>query len=231
MKQKTKVLYVEDEPSLGRIVHDTLEKLGYEVFWEINGANVISSFKNFKPDICVLDIMLPGINGFSLCRTIRGFIPDMPVIFLTAKTDTQDIIKGFDSGGTDYIRKPFSIEELIVRIENQLRLHGEKKENEDEGKIFKIGSFQCDTIRYELKSQSEIFNLSNRDMQVLQILNANRNTVTGRKDILMTVWGDDSYFNSRNLDVYIRKFRRYFASDASVKIITLKSKGYLFIAP
>jgi DNA-binding response OmpR family regulator len=231
MKQKTRVLYVEDEPSLGKIVHATLEKLGYDVFWEVNGANVISSLKDFTPDICVLDIMLPGINGFSLCKTIRGLIPGMPVIFLTAKTETQDIIKGFDSGGTDYIRKPFSIEELTVRIENQLRLHGEKKENEDEGKIFMIGSFICDTIRYELRSQSEIINLSNRDMQVLQILNANRNNLTVRKDILMTVWGDDSYFNSRNLDVYIRKFRRFFASDPTVKIVTLKSNGYLFIAP
>ncbi len=229
--RKNKVLYIEDELSLGRIVHDTLEKQGYEVRWECDGAKVISALKTFEPDICVLDIMLPGIDGYSLCRTIKGLYNNLPVIFLTAKTETTDLVKGFEAGGTDYIRKPFSIEELIARIENQIILYGNKEENKSTQTIFNIGSFVFDTVRFELQSSSGIIKLSNRDMQVLRILYANRNSVTSRKDLLMAVWGDDSYFNSRTLDVYVRKLRRFFATDPAVKIITLKSNGYLFLTP
>lgn len=227
---KNRVLYIEDEPSLGRIVHDTLEIQGYEVKWERDGSKVIAVFKNFQPDICVVDIMLPGIDGYSLCRTIKGLYNNMPVIFLTARTETADLVKGFEAGGTDYIKKPFSIEELIARIENQIKLHGGSDEHNNLQTILTIGSFTVDTIRFELQSSSGTIKLSNRDMQIMLILYANRNGITSRKDLLMAVWGDDSYFNSRTLDVYIRKLRRFFASDPAVQIITLKSNGYLFMA-
>jgi len=229
--RKNRVLYIEDEPSLGRIVHDTLELQGYEVKWESDGAKVISVFKNYKPDICVLDIMLPGIDGYSLCRTIKGLYNNLPVIFLTARAETADLVKGFEAGGTDYIKKPFSIEELIARIENQLKLHGGREEHKNIQTILNIGSFTFDTIRFELQSPNGTIKLSNRDMQVLDILYANRNSITSRKDLLMAIWGDDSYFNSRTLDVYIRKLRQFFASDPAVQIITLKSNGYLFLTP
>jgi len=231
MNSKVKVFYVEDEPSLGRIVSDTLMKQGYDVIWETDGARVISGVSEAKPDICVLDIMLPGIDGLSLCKSIRGLNPAMPVIFLTARTETRQVVEGFEAGGTDYLKKPFSIEELIARIENQVRLLGEREASTTEQEILKIGSFLLDLARYELKSDTGIIKLSNRDMQVLRILYANRNGVTPRRDMLMSVWGDDSYFNSRTLDVYIRKLRRFFSTDDSVQIITLKSNGYLFIIP
>lgn len=119
---KQKILYVEDEPNLGKIVNDTLRLQGFEVVWEQDGALVMEHFKAFEPDVCVLDIMLPNINGYDLCLKIRELRPQLPIIFLTAKVNTEDLVKGFEAGGTDYIRKPFSIEELIVRINNQLQL-------------------------------------------------------------------------------------------------------------
>jgi DNA-binding response OmpR family regulator len=228
---KIKVYYIEDELSLGKIVSDTLEKQGYEVKWESNGARVISGLENYNPEICVLDIMLPNVDGYTICRTLRSRFPLLPVIFLTAKTDTPSLVKGFESGGTDYIKKPFSIEELIIRIENQLKLVKTRMDNQTETDLLMIGSFRFDTLRYELQSPSGNIKLSNRDMQLLKMLYANRNRITVRKDLLMTIWGDDSYFNSRNLDVYIRKLRHTFSTDKSIEIITLKGNGYLFIVP
>ncbi len=229
MKPGANIYYVEDEPSLGRIVCDTLRKEGYEVTWEPDGAKVISGLKEARPDLCVLDIMLPGVDGLSLCRTIRGMYPRMPVIFLTARTSTDQVVEGFEAGGTDYLRKPFSISELVARIENQLRLAGDNGNKSATQEIISIGSFILDTEKYELRSDSSLTKLSNRDMQVLTMLYANRNGVTARRDILMSVWGDDSYFNSRTLDVYIRKLRRIFSPDGNIRIITLKNNGYLFI--
>ena len=223
--QKIKIYYIEDEQSLGKIVSDTLEKQGYEIKWESDGAKVVAGFGNYAPDLCVLDIMLPNIDGFSLCRTIRGMFPDLPVIFLTAKTDTANLVIGFESGGTDYVKKPFSIEELIARIENQLKLGKTRMNQNTETTLFMIGSYKFDQVRYELHSPLGILKLSNRDMQLLKMLYANKNRVTSRKDLLMTIWGDDSYFNSRNLDVYIRKLRRHFSLDNSIEIITLKGNG------
>lgn len=229
--KKTRIYYVEDEPSLGRIVCDTLKKQGYDVTWEKDGSAVMTYFEKDKPDICVLDIMLPGIDGLSLCKKIKSKNPELPVIFLTARTDTAQVVAGFESGGTDYIRKPFSIEELIVRIENQLSLASGKKTGVELKECISLGRYNLDARRYELKSPKRVVKLSNRDMQLLTMLYANRNNITPRKDLLITVWGDDSYFNSRNLDVYIRKLRNYFSEDSSIQIITLKGNGYLFIVP
>ncbi len=229
--KKARILYIEDEQPLGKIVHDTLESQGYEVLWETDGAAVIDSLESVSPDICVLDIMLPRIDGYSLCRTIRGMFPYLPVIFLTAKAETADLVAGFEAGGTDYIKKPFSIEELIVRLENQLKLKNGIILNTEAPDEIQIGACILDPGKYELRSALGSTRLSNRDMQVLRMLHANRNRVTQRKDLLMTVWGDDSYFNSRNLDVYIRKLRNYFSSDPDIKIITLKGNGYLFLVP
>jgi DNA-binding response OmpR family regulator len=227
----SRVYYIEDEQSLGKIVRDTLEKQGYDVDWENNGAKVITYLEKNNPDICVLDVMLPNIDGFSLCKTIRGMFPRLPVIFLTAKADTSDLVTGFESGGTDYIKKPFSIEELIARIENQLNLIRGRSDNHDIPDLVSIGAFVLEPARYELHAPDSTIRLSNRDMQILRMLYAGRNRVTPRKDLLMAIWGDDSYFNSRNLDVYVRKLRNYFAADPSIQIITLKSTGYLFLVP
>lgn len=224
-----KVLYIEDEPFLGKIVKETLENQGFEVCWITDGAKVLGAFQHFTPDICVLDIMLPNVDGYTLCRQIRNRIPELPVIFLTAKVETADLVKGFDAGGSDYIRKPFSIEELIVRINNQLKLFNSKRALPLEGEIFKLGKYSFNPGRCELQSPTQLIKLSMRDMQVLSLLVAQVNHLVDRKNLLLSVWGDDSFFNSRTLDVYVRKLREYFAEDRGIEIVTMKGKGYLFL--
>ncbi len=230
-KLRARILYIEDELFLGKIVRDTLEKEGFDVRWETDGAEVMAAFENFSPDVCVIDIMLPNIDGFTLGTNIRGLNPELPIIFLTARTETNDVIKGFGSGGTDYIRKPFSIEELIIRIENQLQIHNGPRHKKLSVEEIQLGECRFTPGLFELFTPAGTLKLSHRDMQVLSILAANRNQVVDRKNLLMSVWGDDSFFNSRNLDVYIRKLRQYFKEDQSVQIKTLKGKGYLFIVP
>ena len=227
---KKKILYVEDEPFLGKVVKETLEFRGYDVLLKNDGATALKGLEEFFPDVCILDVMLPNVDGFTLCEKIRNLYPRIPVVFLTAKNQTEDVIKGFESGATDYIRKPFSIEELILRIENQLTLHQKsspiiKSENE----ILRIGKFEYSSSEYELRINETTIRLSNREVEILNLLVENANETVERKKILKKVWGDDSFFNSRTLDVYIRKLRDYFVSDPSIKIITLKGKGYRFV--
>jgi DNA-binding response OmpR family regulator len=174
--------------------------------------------------------MLPNVDGYTLCRQIRNRYPALPVIFLTAKVETADLVKGFEAGGTDYMRKPFSIEELIVRIHNQLNLL--KKKNESEftaAETIEIGKYVFSPARSELKTPTRTIKLSLRELQVLNLLISRINSIADRKELLMTVWGDDSFFNSRTLDVYIRKLRDYFAEDPGIEIVTMKGKGYLFL--
>ena len=228
---KRKVLYVEDEPSLGKIVSETLANRDFEVVWELDGSNVMNQIRNFSPDICVLDIMLPNVDGYSLCTEISKTSPAIPILFLTAKVETADLIKGFEAGGSDYIRKPFSLEELIIRINNLLRLKSGFPGQVTTGEDVRVGSYMFYPVRYELHSPFSVIKLSQREMQVLRLFVANINRVIDRKELLMEVWGDDSFFNSRNLDVYILKLRQYFKDDVSILIQTLKGKGYLFLVP
>lgn len=223
---KIKILYVEDELNLGTIVSDTLMQKGYEVLLVNDGAKVMQTFSKFTPDICVLDVMLPHVDGFELGKNIASRYPTLPIIYLTAKTQTQDVLQGFSSGANDYIRKPFSIEELVVRIQNQLHL---VKQNANADKAIPIGPFTFHTTKYELHEGNVVHRLSNREAEVLQVFCRNINTVTDRKNLLLEVWGDDSFFHSRNLDVYIRKLREYFGNNKGVTIITLKGKGYQFV--
>jgi len=226
---RKRILYIEDEEFLGRIVSDTLEKEGYDVSWLRDGSGVINTLTEYSPDICVVDIMLPNIDGYTLSKNIKGIYPWMPIIFLTAKSETKDVLKGFNSGGTDYIKKPFSLEELLARIENQLKLANGEENIESRESEVKIGRFNFYPRRYELEAGGNIVKLSNRDTEILSILAANKNKVVERRDLLMTVWGDDSFFNSRNLDVYIRKLRKYLCGDPSVQIKTLKGRGYTLL--
>jgi DNA-binding response OmpR family regulator len=227
-----RLLYIEDEQHLGLIVKETLEKQGYEVVWETDGAKVMDHFQSFNPQICVLDIMLPNVDGYELCEQIKRLRPELPVVFLTAKTETADLVKGFEAGGTDYIRKPFSIEELMVRIQNQLSLKaGQDHHNDALNEEIKLGSYTYFPKRYELSGPGGLISLSQRDSEILTFLSRSVNQVIERKQLLISVWGDDSFFNSRNLDVYIRKLREYFKHDPNLRIQTLKGKGYLFLVP
>jgi two-component system, OmpR family, response regulator VicR len=222
-----KVLYVEDEIFLAKIVSETLQSRGYEVTLESDGAKVLSKFESAKPDVCILDIMLPNKDGFSIADEIREKDKNVPIIFLTAKSEVNDVVNGFKTGGNDYIRKPFSMEELIVRIENVLK----KKQGQPET-IFEeavIGNYVFNTKRQVLSINGEDRKLSYRESELLKLLYENRDKIVERREILNLLWGSDSFFNSRNLDVYITKLRNYLKADPALEILTIKGIGYRFI--
>lgn len=223
---RTKILYVEDEPFLGRIVRESLESRDFEVCMTPDGRDAVDMYKQLQPDICVLDIMLPHKDGYTIAKEIRQLNETIPIIFVTAKNETEDVIKGFETGGNDYIRKPFSMEELIVRVNNLLSLSTQRAKKIQEN--IQLGKYEFIPVRYELKFGSIAKKLSHRESTLLQMLADHKNTTLLRKDILMKLWGDDSFFNSRNLDVYITKLRDYLKSDKSVQIITIKGIGYQF---
>lgn len=228
---KVKILYVEDEPFLGRIVKESLERREFEVYMVADGQAALPAFRKTSPDICVLDVMLPSQDGFSVARDIRLLSPHIPIIFVTAKVQTEDLLKGFDVGGNDYIRKPFSMEELIVRVNNLVRMTRQQKDKPapaEPADVVGIGRYTFHPSRFELKLDDQIKKLSHRESTLLQMLSENRNATVLRKDILMRLWGDDSFFNSRNLDVYITKLRDYLKEDPRIEIITIKGVGYHF---
>ena len=226
---RIKVLYAEDEIFLGKIVKETLESRGFEVLMETNGARVLTAFENGQPDICVLDVMLPDVSGFELAEAIRKRNDDIPIIFLTAKTQTEDLVRGFRTGGNDYIRKPFSMEELIVRIENCLRVRKDSAVVVPE--ILAIGEFSFYLNRQVLTGFGEERKLSYRESELLRQLWMHRDRVIGREDILRAIWGNDSFLNSRNLDVYVTRLRGYLKADERVEILTIKGVGYRFVLP
>lgn len=229
-----KVLYVEDELFLGKIVRESLESRGFEVIMESDGAKVTPLFKKLisdagtKPDICVLDIMLPNKDGFAIADEIRELDEEVPIIFLTAKTQIEDVVKGFSVGGNDYIRKPFSVEELIVRIQNLLRNKPDTLQKINGG-VAVIGKYNFQLNRQLLICDNEERKLSYRESELLKLLYENRDKIIDRKDILNLLWGNDSFFNSRNLDVYITKLRSYLKEDPALEIITIKGIGYRFV--
>ncbi len=227
-----KVLYVEDEPFLGKIVKESLESRAYEVHMVADGALVMPALERFQPDICVLDVMLPHRDGYSLAAEIRRNRPDLPILFLTAKDQTDDVLKGFAAGGNDYVRKPFSMEELIARINNLLALVNRQPSptrRPDEG--IAIGQYVFFPLKYELRygPDDSARKLSAREADLLKILVDHQNFTVSRKDILLQVWGDDHFFNSRNLDVYITKLREFLRRDPAIQIITIKGVGYHFV--
>lgn len=225
---KIKVLYVEDEQFLGKIVKESLESRGFEVLMETDGAKAVPSFTRMRPDVCVLDIMLPNKDGFEIAEEIRGLDKEVPILFVTAKSRTEDVVRGFTLGGNDYIRKPFSMEEMIVRIQHTLR----KKDGASSsltGESVTIGLFQFLWRRQILALDGVERKLSFRENELLKFLYSQRDKIIDRKDILQLLWGNDSFFNSRNLDVYITKLRSYLKEDGSLEIITIKGVGYRFV--
>lgn len=227
--EPTKILYVEDEPFLGRIVKESLESRSFEVRMIRDGAQALTAYRDFQPHVCVLDVMLPNRDGFSIGQEIRQENPEVPIMFLTAKNQTEDVLEGFRSGGNDYLRKPFSMEELIVRLQNLLQLSRRQAAAPSPNETVDIGQFTFLPNKYELHLPGDIRSLSHRETELLRILCAHRNQIVQRKLILRSIWGDDSFFNSRNLDVYITKMRDYLKADPSVRIVTIKGVGYHFV--
>jgi DNA-binding response OmpR family regulator len=229
---KKKILYVEDEAHLAKIVRDTLELSGYNVHHLKDGLRVLEAVNEIRPDICVLDVMLPYVDGFTIGSSLRQLYPRLPILYLTAKAQAADVVQGFSSGGTDYLRKPFSMEELMVRIENQLRISDNPREEKQEAKTaVRLGPGSYYPDRMELRKDEIIIRLSHKEAQILSVMIQHQNRALDRGKLLHLVWGDDSFFHSRNLDVYIRKLRQYLADWQGIEVITLKGIGYQFVVP
>lgn len=223
MSSTTRILYVEDEPLLARIVQESLQSRGFHVVWLDHGAGVVTAIEQGNFDICVLDVMLPHTDGFTLAAQVRARRPGLPIIFLTARAQAADVVKGFQAGGNDYLRKPFSMEELIVRIQNLLAL---TRSDGVATAPLRVGRYCFHPDRYELQLGEQRRILSYREAQLLGMLLRPGQEIVLRQELLLAIWGDDSFFNSRNLDVYIRKLRAYLAADPTVKILTLRGVGY-----
>lgn len=225
---KPKVLYVEDEVAMARIVADTLQSRGYAVVLESRGDAAVARFREAAPDVCVLDVMLPGKDGFAIADEIRALDAQVPILFLTAKSDASDAVTGFKRGGNDYIRKPFSLEELLVRIENVLKGKREPNTTLQDDEI-RLGRYTFHKNRQVLSYNGEPRKLSYRESELLKLLYENKNGVLERRAILNLLWGSDSFFNGRTLDVYITKLRNYLKQDPSIEILTIKGIGYRFV--
>ena len=226
MNSKTKVLLAEDEISLGMIVQESLESRDFEVLLCANGEIAWEKYKASKPDILVLDVMMPKKDGFTLAEQIRKIDPFTPIIFLTSKGQTEDVVKGFGQGGNDYIRKPFSMEELIVRINAQLDRKLIKNQQRD---WLELGEFEFHPTRQLLKLGEKESPLTARESQLLEILLENSNDITDRSLILTRIWGADDFFNARSMDVFITKLRKKLQDDPNIQILNVRGYGYKLV--
>ncbi len=228
MKEQINVLLVEDELSLAMLIKENLESKGYEVCHAENGDLALKSFFQEKPDLVILDIMMPKVNGFNVAKTIRNTDRKTPVLFLTAKVQVKDVVKGFESGGNDYIRKPFSMDELLVRMKVLLgndRLIDVAEESDQV--FFELGAYLFDSRKFILKTGNKIIaKLTSRESELLKLLCQNENQILTKKSILLKVWDDDSFFNSRSLDVFISRLRKHFKEEPKVNIINIRGVGY-----
>lgn len=222
-----KILYLEDETSLGKITHDVLVKNGFTVEWIQDGKKGLKAFENNSYSICIVDIMMPGLDGYSFVKEVRKTNQNIPVLFLTARSLTEDVVKGFEIGGNDYLKKPFSIEELIVRI-NSLLNRIPKTENQAPA-VFTIGKFNFDHSLMELKSDTKKVMLTNLENELLHRLILNKNSVLERQKVLIELWGDDTFFNARSMDVFITKLRKHFSEDENISIVNIRGIGYKMI--
>ncbi|CAI8798555.1 response regulator transcription factor [Chryseobacterium sp. IT-36CA2] len=228
---KIKVLLVEDEAVLAMVIKETLEKIGFEIEVAGNGVEGWIQFKNIKPDICVVDVMMPRKDGFSLVEDIRKIDDLVPIIFLTAKSLTADVLKGLEIGGDDYMKKPFSMEELILRIKKLVRRSSVKPTEEpiDPTIDMTVGKFHFDFKRLKLYNEDTAVNLSQREAELLNLLIINKNQILERKTALIKLWGNDDVFAARSMDVYITRLRKFLIHDPSVEILNIRGIGYKLI--
>jgi len=228
-KRKIRILLAEDDENLGLLLKEYLQAKDYEVDLYKDGEKAYKGFQNKYFDICILDVMMPIKDGFSLARDIRMSDSSMPILFLTAKSMKDDVLEGFSAGGDDYMTKPFSIEELLMRIEAILRRT--RKDSIAPGQhIFQVGKYSFDATKQVLQIGDESRKLTTKESELLKYLCVNRNSVLDRNFALKTIWIDDSYFNARSMDVYITKLRKYLKGDSSIEIINVRGKGFKLIS-
>ena len=226
--EKATILLVEDETRLQLVLKQTLELYGYTVVTAIDGKEGYKNFHRHRPDLAILDIMLPGLDGYALLKEIRKKSADIPVILLTAKSQTADLVKGFEYGANDYIKKPFIIDELLARIKALLSRKAQK-ETQEAGETYKIGSFEFRYSSQELSSEAGIIQLTYKDAEILRRLAANVNAVVEAAPLLIDLWGDDNFYTARTLNVYITRLRNYLKEDEQVQVLNVRSIGFKLI--
>lgn len=229
MEEKTRILLCEDDENLGMLLREYLQAKGYAADLLPDGDAGYKSFVKTKYDICVLDVMMPIKDGFELAKEIRQINAEVPILFLTAKTLKDDILEGFKIGADDYMTKPFSMEELLLRIEAILRRVKGKKSKD--GAVYKMGKFTFDTQKQVLNNGDQVTKLTTKESELLALLCAHANDILERNHALKTIWIDDNYFNARSMDVYITKLRKHLKDDPSIEIINIHGKGYKIIIP
>lgn len=217
---------LEDELQLAKIVSETLAKRNFEVTHVVNGVLGLDAFRKNEFDICIVDVMMPFMDGFSFAEALRKTDKQIPVLFLSAKSQTEDVIRGYGAGGNDYLKKPFSLEELILRLNELLR----RRQDVTTSLSIAIGRYTFWANKQELWLDGQIHSkLSHRENELLLLLIQNKNQVLDRKAVLLKLWGDDNFFNTRTMDVFITKIRKHLHYDSSVEIINIRGVGYKMV--
>lgn len=227
-ENKVKILLAEDDENLGALLREYLIAKGLNTDLYVNGLLALDGFKKDKYDLCILDVMMPKMDGFTVAREIRKNNAHVPFIFLTAKSLKDDVIEGFSAGADDYITKPFSMEELLFRIKAILRRTNSNNIS-DSNLLYVIGDYEFDSQKQILKYGDKEQKLTTKESDLLKLLCNNMNNVLERNFALKTIWQEDSYFNARSMDVYITKLRKYLKDDPSIQILNIHGKGYKLI--
>ncbi len=224
---KKKIILIEDDPALGYLLSEYLKMNGFEIFWSKTGSDCLKMLEQHFYDLAILDIMLPDVDGFELARKIKHLHPDLPFIFLTARSLKVDVLKGFSIGAIDYLKKPIDEEELVVRIKSLLTRLENPNQIEKEKETYKIGNYIFNVLSQELAYNDIKYALTNRESQLLQHLVIHKNTLCSHKDILTSLWGKNDYFNKKSLNVFITHLRKYLNNDSSIKIENVHNRGFV----
>ena len=225
---KSKVLLVEDDSNFGNVLKNYLELNDFDVTLERDGRLGLAAFQREKFDICLLDVMMPHVDGFTLAEEIRDIDPDIPLFFLSAKTMKEDILTGYKLGADDYITKPFDSEVLLMKIKAILKRNEETK-SETENKEFDLGIFHFNPKLRELSANGNTHTLSPKENELLRMLCEYKNDLLPRETALKRIWGSDTYFNGRSMDVYIAKLRKYLKEDGKVEIVNIHGNGFRLV--
>jgi DNA-binding response OmpR family regulator len=230
MSETARILLAEDDPNLGNLLKEYLEAKGFEINLATNGKEGFDQFKKGQYDLCLLDVMMPIKDGYTLAKEIRTLNTDIPIVFLTAKSMKEDAIEGFNAGADDYITKPFSMEEMLLRLRAILRRTKGQSSAASDQTHFTIGDYGFDHTRQLLEYGGQSHKLTSKEADLLRLLAMHKNEILDRSLALNSIWGDDSYFNSRSMDVYIAKLRKYLKDDPTVEIMNIHGKGFRLIA-
>ncbi len=223
---KPRVLLVEDDPNLGNLLLEYLQAKEYDTTLATNGKEGLTQFKNNVFDVCIFDVMMPVMDGFTLAREVRKLDTETPIVFLTAKSMKEDTIEGFNAGGDDYLTKPFSMEELLLRLKAILRRTKNQTLTNSDQNNFEVGEYKFDFNLQQLEVGGKTQKLTTREAELLKLLCINVNDVLDRTFALKSIWHDDNYFNGRSMDVYIAKLRKYLREDPNLEIVNVHGKGF-----